>query len=246
MALAITACNDEDLPRPGHSNAEINSTLTSSNSDANSSADISSPESRIGIGAFTVTEFTLGMQEVNMMYLPESAVEAGVSLEIGTLKTNIDAEIGTSSSKPQTITLAADGEIRKAKIGEGETPKGVYSEITFKLYKNTAAGGHEAASSNSLFITGDHNGTPVHIWLETEEMIMATSKSADGYEVDGNSSLLLTFNLDKIFANVNFDLASDFDKNGTIEIGPHNADANGSLHSKIKSNFASSVEFVKE
>lgn len=239
MALVMMACNEEELPRPGYSKAEINSTLT------NNSGTSASPNERIEVGALAISEFTLGTQEVNMMYLPESAVEAGVTLDIGTLKTNIDAQIATSSSKPQTLTLASGGEVKKTKIGEGETPNGIYSEITFKLYKNTDAAG-SAAANKSLLITGDLEGTPVQIWLEGEEMIRATSKSAEGYQIDGQSSLLVTFNTDKIFANVNFDTASDFDQNGTIEIGPNNADANGSLYSRIKTNFESSVEFVKE
>lgn len=57
---------------------------------------------------------------------------------------------------------------------------------------------------------------------------------------------MITFNVDKIFAIVNFDSATDFDKDGILEIGPSNADANGSIHTAIKSNLASSAEFVKE
>ena len=177
-----------------------------------------------------------------MMFLPQSALEVGVTLENGTLKSNLEDPIGRSNSSQKTLVLASAGETHRMLIGEGETPNGLQDEITFQLHKNNS----DAADNKSFLIAGELDGKPVQIWLENEDIIRATSKSTEGYEVATNSSFLLTFQVDQIFANVNFDSATDFDQNGTIEIGPNNADANGSIHTIIKSNIPSSISFVKE
>ena len=233
---AMTACNDnDDMPRPGFSKAELHATVTTNSGNA-----------PIQVGALTVNDFIIGTQDINMMFLHENAVEAGVTLDNGTLKSNIDTQLGQSSTAPKHLVLAAGGEVQKAKIGEGETANGIYSELTFKMHKTDESTGNEAANGKSMFLAGELEDKPVHIWLESEEMMLVSSKDEEGYTIEGQTSLLLTFNVDKIFANVNFDNATDFDKDGIIEIGPNNADANGSIHSIIKSNFAASVEFEKE
>jgi hypothetical protein len=234
--VAATACNDkDDMPRPGFSKAEIHATVTTN-----------SGNTPIQVGALTVNDFIVGTQEVNLMFLHENAVQAGVTLENGTLQPNIDTQLGKSSAEPKDLVITSEGAIQKAKIGEGETPNGIYSEMTFKMRKTNDSAGNEAAKGKSMFLAGELEGKPVHIWLESEEMMLVPSKDEEGYTIEGQASLVLTFNVDKIFANVNFDNATDFDKDGVIEIGPNNADANGSIHSVIKSNFAASIEFEKE
>src|SRR5690606_4346395 len=200
----------------------------------------------VQVGALTVNDFIVGTKEVNLMFLHENAVEAGVTLENGTLKPNIDTQLGQSSTAPKHLVLASGGEVQKAKIGEGETPNGIYSELTLKMHKTDESNGNEAAKGKSMFLAGELEGKPVHIWMENEDMMLVPSKDEAGYTIEGQASFLLTYNIDKIFANVNFDFATDFDKDGIIEIGPNNADANGSIHSIIKSNFAASVAFEKE
>ena len=231
LLVSLTACNEDDVPRPGYSKAELHATLTSN-----------SNNSTISVGALTIQDFILGTQDVNMMYLPKSALEVGVTLENGTLKSNLEDPLGRANSDQKTLVLASGGEPHRMLIGEGETPNGLYDEITFKLHKNNS----EAANNKSFFMAGELDGKPVQIWLENEDILRATSRSTEGYEVETNSSFLLTFQVDQIFANVNFDSATDFDKNGIIEIGPNNADSNGSIHTVIKSNIPSSISFVKE
>src|SRR5690606_16087589 len=191
--------------------------------------------SPIKVGVFAVTDFVVGIKEVDMQHLPQSALDVGVTLENGTLQSNATSQIGRSSANPKSLILYAGNEPQKLKIGEGETPNGLYSELTFKLHKNATVSGKETANNTSLFISGDLDGTPVKVWLEEESPIRVVSKASDGYLLDGGrNSFLLSFNADRLFANVNFSSAVDLDNNGTIEIGPNNVDSNGNIYDRIK------------
>lgn len=236
LLLSVAACNDnDDLPRPGFSKVELHA-AASSNSGGGT----------VTIGDFAVSDFIVGTQEVNMMYLPAAAVEAGVTIENGTLKPNNDAPLAKSASEARELIVVAEGDHQTAKIGEGETHNGIYSEITFKLHKITGPSVNDVVSGKSFFLSGDWNGTAVVIFLENEESILAPSRSAEGYEVSGKSSFIINFNLDRILANVNFGAAEDFNQNGIIEIGPNNVDANGSIYTVIRNNINASVNFEVE
>ncbi len=236
LLLSVTACNDDDdMPRPGFSKVELHAAASSN-----------SGGSTITIGDFTVTDFIVGTQEVNMMYLPAAAVEAGVTLENGTLRPNDDAPLTRSVAEGQELVLVTEGDLQTVKIGEGETPNGIYSDITFKLRKITGPIVNDVVSGKSFFLSGTWNDTPVIIFMENEESMLAPSRSAEGYEISGQSSFILKFNLDRILANVNLNTAEDFNNNGVIEIGPNNTDANGSIYNMIRNNINASVNFEVE
>jgi|GEM_PF-1512460 len=235
LIMAMTSCTDDDMPRQGFARAEIQATATSNSS-----------TSPVTIGDFSVDHFSVGVRNLDLMFLHHDAVAAGVTLENGTLKSNADSPLGKASMKAQHLVLLTTEGIQNTSLGTGETPRGIYNEIKFNLNKITETQGHEAASGKSLLLAGSVNDKPVHIWFESEETISAPAKSSEGYEIDGQTLFLMKFNLDKILANVNFDNATDFNKDGTIEIGPNNADANGSIYNVIKNNLAASVEFEKK
>ena len=236
ILFVLTACSDDDFPRPGYSKAELNTTLTNN-----------AETFPIKVGVFTVTDFVVGIKEVDMMHLPQSALDVGVTLENGTLQSNATSQIGRSSANPKSLILYAGNEPQKLKIGEGETPNGLYSELTFKLHKHATVPGKEIANNTSFFISGDLDGTPATVWFDEESLIRVVSEASEGYLVaGGKTSFLLSFNADRLFANVNFSSAVDLDNNGTIEIGPNNVDSNGNLHDRIKNNIAASIEFIQE
>lgn len=235
MMVAMTACKEDDLPRPGHSRAEIQATATSH-----------SGNSPLTIGDFTVDHLSIGIQQLEMMFLHHNAIEAGVTMENGTFKTNEDSPLGKSSAAPKHLVLAADGKSQLSPVGAGETVNGLYNKFNFRLRKITEANGFEAAVGKSFFLSGKVDGRTVHIWLDSEDLFSAPSKSPEGYQVDDRTVFLLKFNFDRILANVNFRNALDFNGDGVVEIGPNNADANGSIYNVIKNNLASSVEFEKE
>lgn len=236
LLLVFTACSDDDFPPPGFSKATLHATLT------NNAGTVP-----IKVGAFTVADFVVGVKEVDMLHLPQSALDVGVTLENGNLQSNSASQIGRSTAGPKTHILYEESEPKKLKIGEGDTPNGLYSELTFKLHKNPTVAGKETANNTSFFISGDLDGTPVKVWLEEESLIRLVSKVPEGFAVDGGrTTFLLSFNADRLFANVNFSSAVDLDKNGTIDIGPNNVDSNGNIHDQIKTNIEASIEFIKE
>src|SRR5690554_6302033 len=118
IMVAMTACNDDDMPRPGFSDTELHATAVSNSGPA-----------QLEVGDFVVTDFVVGTHELHVMYLPADAVDAGVTLENGTLRPNQDASLGRSTSEIRELALAISGEPQKSKIGEGETPNGIYSEM---------------------------------------------------------------------------------------------------------------------
>ncbi|HLW21231.1 MAG TPA: hypothetical protein VKX33_12955 [Cyclobacteriaceae bacterium] len=235
MMLVMTSCTDDDMPRQGFARAEIQATATS-----NSGA------SPVVIGDFTVDHFSVGIRNLDLMFLHHDAVAAGVTLENGTLKSNADSPLGKASLKANHLVLMTEGGLQNSPVATGETPRGIYNEIKFNLNKISETSGHEATSGKSLFLSGLVDGKTVQIWFDSEETISVPAKSSEGYEISGPTSFLIKFNLDRILANVNFNNATDFDKNGIIEIGPNNIEANGSIYNVIKNNIAASVEFEQQ
>ena len=233
MMATMMACTDDDMPRHGFTRAEIQATAISNAGTA-----------PITIGDFTVEHFSVGLRNVEMMFLHHDAVDAGVTLENGTLKPNTDSPLARSAAATKQLILTNAGEIQRIPVGTGETPSGIYNEITFNLSK--IANDTYGPTEKSLVLAGKVDEKPVLIWLESEDVVSVPAKSSAGYEISGTAAFLLEFNLDKILANVNFTNATDFDKDGTIEIGPNNADANGSIYNVIRNNIASSIEFGKQ
>ena len=233
VMATMMACTDDDMPRHGFTRAEIQATATS-NAD-------STP---ITIGDFTVEHFSVGAQNVEMMFLHHDAVDAGVTLENGTLKPNSDSPLARSSAAAKQLILTNAGELQNTPVAKGETPSGIYNELTFKLTK--IANDTNGPTGKSLVLTGTVDEKPVLIWLESEDIVSVPAKSSEGYEISGEALFILEFNLDKMLASVNFDNATDFNNNGIIEIGPNNVDANGSIFNVIRNNIAASMQFQKQ
>jgi hypothetical protein len=233
VMATMMACSDDDMPKHGFTRAEIQATATS-NAGANP----------IVIGDFTVEHFSAGVQNVEMMFLHHDAVAAGVTLENGTLKPNTDSPLARSGVATKQLILTNAGEIQSSPVGTGETPSGIYNEITFNLTKIT--NDTYGPTGKSIVLAGKVDEKPVLIWLESEDAISVPAKSSTGYEVSGQASFVIEFNLDKILANVNFDNATDFNNNGTVEIGPNNIDANGSIYNAIRNNITASLQFQKQ
>ena len=231
MMATMMSCTDDDMPRHGITEAEIQATATSS-----------SGASPIVIGDFELEHFNIGVENVEMMFLHHDAVDAGVTLENGTLKPNSDAPLARSSSAAKQLILANTGNIQSDAIGAGETPSGIYNEIKLNWSKSVDIYG----PAKSFFLSGKVNDKTVHIWMENEDLVSIPAKSSTGYEISGRAVFVIEFNLDRILANVNFDNATDFDNDGIIQIGPNNAEANGSIYNVIRNNIASSIQFYKQ
>lgn len=201
-----------------------------------------SPGQEINIGAFRVSNFQVGTQDMDMSFA--SSTEFGIGSDINnvTIRSNQDAELAVASSKPQTNILITSGNLRTSVIGEGSTPNGNYTEITFKLYANTTAPSGSFVRNKSLYIIGNYSGKPVRMWLVSEETVRATTATPNGVQIASDSDLILKFNLDKLLENIDFASAKDANSDGIIDIGPNNVDGNGELFSSLRSNLSHSVE----
>lgn len=238
IVVALGSCNkDDENLNPGESQITLKGTAeTTAGASANA---------RVSVGAFSVTHFQVGVQSFDMYYAATTDLKAGVDISSLTLRSTASAGLTTAASQPKTNILIQDGSYVTTVIGEGLTPNGNYSEVTFKLFQNNSASAESFARGKSLYILGNVNGKPVRVWMVAEESIRAQAASTNGYEVKSQSDLFIKFNLNSLFANMNLATALDTNGDGIIDIGPNNVDGNGALHTKIRSNLNSSVEFMK-
>lgn len=238
LVLSLASCNnDDDNIKEGESRITIKSTAQITQT--------TSENSRVVVGAFSIRNFQVGIQNFDMSYAASSDIKAGVNIGNLQLKSNATTEVGTSASQPKTSILINEGVYQTAVIGEGSTPNGNYTEITFKLHQNQTAGTDSFVKGKSLYIIGEVSGKPARIFMTGEEPIRATASATNGYEINGNTDLLVRFNLNNLFANMNLATATDGNGDGIIDIGPNNVDNNSALFTKIRANLNSSVEFVK-
>lgn len=238
IVVSLGSCNNDDENLiPGESKITLKGSAEQTIS--------GSADAKVIVGAFTLTRFEVGIQNLDMSYAAAADIKAGVNIGGLTIRSNANAELGTSASKPKTHVFINDGNYQTTVIGEGSTPNGNYTEITFKLSQNNSASADSFAKGKSLYILGNVNNKTAMIWITAEEPIRATSSNTNGYEISAASDLMLRFNLNKLFANMNLATALDANNDGFIVIGPNNVDGNGALYAKIVSNLNSAVEFGK-
>lgn len=239
IGFLMLACNDnhEDVLEEPQSQASLSATahLGSSN-----------PSDRVLVNGFTTTEFKVATKDVEMRYAAKADILAGISLGNITLKTNVNSSLQTSSAEEQSITLISDGTVRSSAMGSGSTPEGKYREVDFRLFKNTSVEQSDAMYNKSLWLSGEVDGKVCDIWMEAEKIIVAKAESSEGVDVDGQTEMELVFDLEKLFANVDFATAIDSNLDGKIEIGPGSADANTAIFTQIESNLESAVVLKKK
>jgi len=199
----------------------------------------------VRIGQFNINNFQVGTQDIDMSFASSTEFGIGSNINNANIRSNEDAELAVDASQPQTNILISSGGHRTAVIGEGNTPNGNYTEITFKLYQNKSASSTSFARDKSLYLLGTFGGKPVRMWLTTEETIRATADTPNGYEITLNSDLLLRFDLEKLLENINIADAKDGNRDGFIDIGPNNVDGNNELYTYLRSNVSGAVEFSR-
>lgn len=238
LMLACTE-NNEDVFEEPNSQASLSATAHAGSTGSN-------PNERVMVNGFSTAEFKVATKDVEMRYAAKADILAGISIGNITLKTNVNSSLQTSSAQEQSITLISDGTIRSSAMGSGSTPEGKYQEVKFRLFKNTSAGQSDPMLNKSLWLSGEVEGKVCDIWMDSEKMITAKAESTQGVDVEGQTEMELVFDLEKLFANVNFATAVDSNLDGKIEIGPGSADANGAIFTQIESNLESAVVFKKK
>lgn len=236
--LGLFSCESED--ENPISESETQASLKATTTQPNSS---SSENGRFTISGFTVNEFTVGTQNVEMKYYAAADLVAGIDLGGIQLKTALNADLQSSSSQEKSLTLISNGETKISLVGEGNTPEGNYKEISFSLFK--AQSSEDPMYQKSLFITGEINGKSTQFWTDTEKVVEATAESDSGIEVENNTELLLSFEMDKLFADVDFSTATDANNDGKIEISPSSPDGNTEILTQIEANIENSVVLKK-
>lgn len=207
---------------------------------------VSDAKARPVVNGFATNGFTVGSQHVEMMYAAQADLVAGVNLANITFKSNVNTSLQTSTAESRSLVLVAKGNQQYTIVGDGNTSKGNYSEVNFRLFKNTGTNENDPMFKKSLLLTGEVNGKLTRIWTESEMEIKVLTESALGIEVDENTDLVMIFDMDKLFQGIDFQTAIDADGDGRIEISPNSADGNAAILSRIESNLKSSVILKKK
>ncbi|PSL01426.1 hypothetical protein [Cecembia rubra] len=236
------SCSEKD--DSDFNNPETQAKLSAEAATASNSAE--NNNERVIVAGFATSEFHVGTKDVEMKYAARADILAGINIGNISLKTNANAGLHTSSTSRKKVTLISNGQMRTSTVGEGSTPRGNYMEVTFRLFKNTEVSSSDPLYDKSLAITGEVEGKAAEIWFNSEKMIRAKAESAQGVEVDGQTEMVLVFDMEKLFANVNFATATSATSTGKIEIGPNSTGANALLYSQIESNLESAVVLKKK
>lgn len=237
--IILSSCseNEDQMPSEGNSNARLFATASEGSS--------GSSNSRVIVNGFSSTEFTVATADMELRYAAKADIQAGINLGNITLKTNVNSSLQTSAAQTKSLTIIANGDSRAALVAEGETPEGNYAEAEFKLKKNTTVASSDPKFNKSMWIKGQVNNTEAIVWSETEKTIRAMAEASNGVEVEGQSEMVLDFDMTKLFAGVDFSLAVDGNGDGKIEIGPNGVDGNTLLYSRIMSNVDGAVTLKK-
>lgn len=238
LAFSCTETDENVITEP-----QSQVTLSASAQSISSSSDA---KGRTVVNGFATNGFTVGSQDVEMMYAAKADLLAGANLANVTFKSNVNTSLQTSTAESRSLVLVSQGDQQYTLVGEGNTSEGNYSEVNFKLFKNNGTNENDPMFKKSLLLTGEVDGKLTTIWTESEMEIKALTESALGIEVDGNTDLVLMFDMDKLFQGIDFSTAVDADGDGRIEISPISADGNASILAKIESNLKSSVILKKK
>ncbi|UCS94755.1 hypothetical protein KZP23_07020 [Echinicola marina] len=240
LGLMMMACSENDeMPKEGYSQVTLKST-------AQGESGSSSENSRVDVGAMSVTSFQVGTKDMEMKYVSQAEINAGISIGNGTLMTNISAELGSEVSQEKSLSLVADGESKVEVIGEGETPNGNYSEVIFKLYQHSEGSAESEMENKSMLIMGEVEGKPTKVWLSAEKELRAVAESSQGYKVEGNTDMTVVFDMEAMFEGVNMSAALDGNSDGTVEIGPGNVDGNSVLYGQVENNLEGAVTLKQQ
>ncbi|AFL83463.1 hypothetical protein Belba_0815 [Belliella baltica DSM 15883] len=233
MTFSCTEDDDANMNEP-QSNIALSAT-----------AESSSPEGRVNdrviVNGFATSQFAVGTKDIEMKYAAKADLLAGISIGNITLKSNVNTALHTESSKSKNAILVNDGTIQVSALAEGRSPDGNYTEVDFRLFKKMEGNSNDPMFEKSLWIAGEIDGKISTIWLTSEKALKARSQNAAGVEVDGQTEMVLAFDMDKLFANVNFSTAVDANSDGKIDIGPNSADGNATILAQIESNLESAV-----
>ncbi|WP_089239984.1 hypothetical protein [Belliella buryatensis] len=238
LALSCSKDDDSNLDEP-QSNVALSATAESSSPDARMNE-------RVIVNGFAASQFAVGTKDVEMRYAAKADLLAGISIGNITLRTNLNTAFHNEASKSRNVILINDGNVRVSAIAEGRSPQGNYTEVNFRLFKKTEGSANDPMYDKSLWMAGEIDGKVTTIWLTAEKMIKARSENAAGVEVDGDTEMVLAFDMDKLFAGVDFNTAIDANGDGRIDIGPNSADGNAAILTRIESNLESAVVLKKK
>ncbi len=202
--------------------------------------------SRIIVNGFSVSQFQVATKDVEMRYLTKADLLGNVGIGGINLRTNVNASLQTDASEEQSLVLISQGNARTEMMGQGNTPEGAYREVSFRLINNTTANETNATHGKSVYLVGTINDQPSQIWLTSEKVLEAKSENEAGVEVEGETDMVLVFDLQKLFEGVNFSTAIDTDADGIIEIGSGGDAGNAAIVTQIESNLESSVIFKRK
>ncbi|KEO73196.1 hypothetical protein [Anditalea andensis] len=237
LIILLGSCNqEEENPSSGESMVTVKGSAHKDAGNPNNG--------RIMVGEFNVSHFQVGIQKFEMNYAVAADLRAGVDIGNIPLRSNMNSDLGSMILQPKTHMLIQEGNYQTTLIGEGLTPSGNYSKITFQLFKHQADPEDNFVHGKSLYILGGINGNLVRIWLTDEIHLEVSAEETNGLLINETSEILVRFNINLLLAHIDLSTANDNNNDGIIDIGPGNVDGNATIYTQIKTNLNSAVQFV--
>lgn len=146
---------------------------------------------------------------------------------------------------PYLINLMSADALNGLSLGSTLIPNAAYEEVEFEFDRCLNSSNQEMYNK-SIYITGKINDVPFKLWYKDEvEFEISLANNANFVLNEQNLKLYIDFNIAQIINNLttfNLSTAKDGNNNGTIEIGPDDADGNNDLAEKIIEALQESIE----
>ncbi len=194
------------------------------------------------VNGFSFNTFLVATKDVEMRYFPKPDENMPTEPANIQLKSNKNTPLQKSAAQGRPLRLIEQGKVKVATVGRGNTVEGQYTEAEFSIYNRNEAGATDALKERSLFIIGVYNDVFTTIGMKSDKVIVAMTENPAGILIEGESEMSLVFDLDLLFAEVDFSKAVDENGNGRIEINPKSKGANAAIFNKIQNNLEAAVK----
>lgn len=146
---------------------------------------------------------------------------------------------------PYLINLMSTDALNGLSIGSTLIPNAAYEEVELE-FDRCLDNSNQEMYNKSIYITGKINDIPFKLWYKDEvEFEISLANNANFVLNEQNLKLYIDFNIAQIINNLttsNLSAATDGNNDGTIEIGPDDADGNNDLAEKIIEALEESIE----
>jgi len=146
----------------------------------------------------------------------------------------------------QQITLLNSGlATPPTTIGSAVVNHGDYDRMILRLERGSTLPEADPMRNRSLLITGTVNNMFLNIHTDSEEIVTAILGGGP-YAITSDQNLVISFNLNRLFQDIDLTSAVDGDGDGTIRIEPSNIDGNRLIYNQMVNNLPAAFTATRQ